>query len=295
MESIILKKCNCGNFLDEHYFNTKTNEMVYVNDNSDLVEIISKNKRCNFFFNNNKQCLRSKCSYKHIKDEELPNKDTGKMSLFLNKHTRNGILGWFRTIDDETHMNVMNNIHNIKSLITTEDRKACIEFIKLIYTSRLYYNIIKELNKNELGITCDFLMNKFNLICIFGKIHTELKIELVSTFAVLTYLPGIYLYDNLYYSKQRPIKRKLSPPGALNFKVLLSKKEKQMRSNKQVIIQPKLNMYSDWIEKRSRTFGIIYYVNKITGEKSWKHPITQETNLPGGYKTPEEAGLLNNA
>ena len=68
-----------------------------------------------------------------------------------------------------------------------------------------------------------------------------------------------------------------------------------MRSNKQVIIQPKLNMYSDWIEKRSRTLGIIYYVNKITSEKSWKHPITQETNLPGGYKTPEEAGLLNNA
>ena len=307
MESIYLKKCNCKNYSDEHYFNKKTNEIVYINDNSDEAEITCKNNRCNYFFNRSNlsnQCLRTKCSYKHVKDNELPNVH-GKMSLTLNKHTRNGIFGWFIIIDNEETLNIMNNIHNIKSLITIQDRKNCIEFIKLIYNTKLYYNIINELNKNELGVSCDFLIEKFNLLYIFGKINIELNLELISPLSVLTYLPGIYRYDKLYYNKKRQVKRKITAPGSNNFKIpnnklLLSDSEKQLRKNKPIIFQPKLNEYNNWVEQRSRiilinNIGVIYYVNKITNEKTWKHPITQETNLPGGYKTPEEAGLINNA
>ena len=53
MEQLYLKKCNCGNFELEHYFNTKTNEMIYINKNSDKLEKLCKSNRCNYFFNNN--------------------------------------------------------------------------------------------------------------------------------------------------------------------------------------------------------------------------------------------------
>jgi len=53
MEQLYLKKCNCGNFELEHYFNTKTNEIIYINKNSDKLEKVCKSNRCNYFFNNN--------------------------------------------------------------------------------------------------------------------------------------------------------------------------------------------------------------------------------------------------
>ena len=66
---------------------------------------------------------------------------------------------------------------------------------------------------------------------------------------------------------------------------------------KPIKFQPSLSKESDWIERHSRNIkinhmGIIYYVNKVTKEKSWLHPVTKQSNLPGGYKTPEEAGLI---
>ena len=42
MEQLYLKKCNCGNFELEHYFNTKTNEIIYINKNSDKLETLCK-------------------------------------------------------------------------------------------------------------------------------------------------------------------------------------------------------------------------------------------------------------
>ena len=61
--------------------------------------------------------------------------------------------------------------------------------------------------------------------------------------------------------------------------------------------QPPLNADSEWFENRSRNIkinniGIIYYIKKLTGEKSWIHHYTGKTNLPGGHLTPSDAGLV---
>jgi hypothetical protein len=63
-----------------------------------------------------------------------------------------------------------------------------------------------------------------------------------------------------------------------------------------IIEQPTLTADSEWFENRSRKIkvnkkGVIYYIKKTTGEKSWIHPYTRKTNLPGGYLTPSDAGL----
>tara|TARA_B100001778_G_scaffold73510_1_gene58799 strand:- start:23084 stop:24049 length:966 start_codon:yes stop_codon:yes gene_type:complete len=321
MEQIYLKRCKCGKFGVEHYFNTKTNEIIYVNDNSDLIEKVCKKDRCYYFFNNNcnNNCRRAICSYKHIMDNELP--QDGKMSFVLARHTKDdGILGWFNKID------VINDITEFKS---EDDRKLCLDYINVIYNSRLYYNIIDELESNP-GVNSDYLIKKFNLRELFSKIG----LKYMSISCILTYLPEIYKYNNLYYNK--PQKRKLENPiepktklssfekqiknptslktklGFSNFllssfekqiknpiepKTKLSSFEKQMRSREKVIFQPDLKKDSDWVEGRSRNIkinctGVIYYINKLTNEKSWLHPLTKKSNLPGGYKNPEEAGLI---
>ena len=292
MEQLYLKKCNCGNFELEHYFNTKTNEIIYINKNSDKLETICKSNRCNYFFNNNfnNNCFRNLCSYKHIMDSEIP--QNGKMSLALSRHTKNGIFGWFNNVD--ISLNVMNNIHNIRSLITEDDRKLCLEYINIIYNTPLYYNILKELDD---GVDCEYLVKTFKL----NNVFTSISNNLISPSSVLTYLPGIYRYDNLYYNKPKLIKRKIEqPPGAINFKNsrnTLTTIEKQLRAMKSIKFQPTLSKESEWIERHSRNIkinhtGVIYYINKQTNEKSWLHPITKQSNLPGGYKTPEEAGLI---
>ena len=280
MEQIYLKRCKCGKFGVEHYFNTKTNEIIYVNDNSDLIEKVCKKDRCYYFFNNNcnNNCRRAICSYKHIMDNELP--QDGKMSFVLARHTKDdGILGWFNKID------VINDITEFKS---EDDRKLCLDYINVIYNSRLYYNIIDELESNP-GVNSDYLIKKFNLRELFSKIG----LKYMSISCILTYLPEIYKYNNLYYNK--PQKRKLENP--IEPKTKLSSFEKQMRSREKVIFQPDLKKDSDWVEGRSRNIkinctGVIYYINKLTNEKSWLHPLTKKSNLPGGYKNPEEAGLI---
>jgi hypothetical protein len=67
-------------------------------------------------------------------------------------------------------------------------------------------------------------------------------------------------------------------------------------SNFSIIEQPSLTADSEWFENRSRkikvnNIGVIYYIKKTTGEKSWIHPYTGQTNLPGGHLTPSDAGL----
>ena len=294
MEQIYLKRCKCGKFGVDHYFNTKTKEIIYVNDNSDLIENVCKNNRCHYFFNNNcnNNCMRQICSYKHIMDFELP--QDGKMSLVLARHTTDGIFGWFNKIDIDITYNVMNNIYDIKELKSEDDRKLCLDYINIIYNSRLYYNIIDELESNP-GVNGDYLIKKFNLSRLFSKID----LDFIPLSCILTYLPEIYKYDDLYYNK--PQKRKLENPIETNItkvsKTELSFFEKQLRSREKVKFQPDLKKDSDWIEARSRNIkinctGVIYYINKLTNEKSWIHPLTKQSNLPGGYKTPEEAGLI---
>jgi hypothetical protein len=87
--------------------------------------------------------------------------------------------------------------------------------------------------------------------------------------------------------------REYSPTAPLIIKYDLLLK----RKNELIEYQPRLNIDSDWFESKSKKLifngdGLIYYVNKLTGEKSWIHPYTDKTNLPGGYKSPMEAGLI---
>tara|TARA_B110000483_G_C18149541_1_gene524832 strand:+ start:939 stop:1142 length:204 start_codon:yes stop_codon:yes gene_type:complete len=66
-------------------------------------------------------------------DSEIPQNGKNVISIIMTY--KNGIFGWFNNID--ISVNVMNNIYNIGSLITEEDRKLCLEYINIIYK----YNI----------------------------------------------------------------------------------------------------------------------------------------------------------
>lgn len=143
-------------------------------------------------------------------DSEIPQNGKNVISIIMTY--KNGIFGWFNNID--ISVNVMNNIYNIGSLITEEDRKLCLEYINIIYNTPLYYNILKELDD---GVDCEHLVKQFKL----NNVFTSISNNLVSALAVLTYLLGIYRYDNLYYNKPKLIKRKVEEtPGANNFKQL---------------------------------------------------------------------------
>lgn len=294
MEQLNLKRCNCGNYAIEHYFNIKTNEMIYIHTNSVKLEIVCNNNRCRYFYNNtNMNKCKRVCNFKHLADWELPDKDS-KMSPNLSKHTRGGgDYGWITKID-----------------INSEYA----DYINEIYNSKLYYNIINLLQIYQC-LDYNYLRDNLHLEQFFQN-------DVIAK-DILTCLPGIYYYDNLYHSVSNP-KRKLevfleeleklpistslkssneiiTPPGAKIFrcketKLNLDSIEKQIRNRKKVKFQPILTEKSDWYEKRSRNIkvnctGVVYYVNKHTGETSWKHPITKQTNLPGGYNTPEEAGF----
>jgi hypothetical protein len=59
---------------------------------------------------------------------------------------------------------------------------------------------------------------------------------------------------------------------------------------------PTLTADSEWYEHRSKrikvnNIGVIYYIKKKTGEKSWSHPYTGKTNLPDDYLTSIDADL----
>lgn len=290
MEQLYLKRCNCGNYAIEHYFNVKTNEMIYVHTNTIKLEIVCNNHRCRYFYNdtNMNKCNRV-CNFKHMMDWELPSKSPN-----FTTHTKNGNYGWITHID-------------------TNSKYA--NYVNEIYNSKLYYNIISLLHTYKC-LDYSYLKNNLNLEQFFQ--------DNVVAKDILTCLPGIYYYDNLYHNVPN-LKRKLemfleqlknlkdskdlpvepsneivTPPGA---KVFGCKKqtldldpiEKQIRNRKKVKFQPTLTNESDWYGKRSRNImvnctGVIYYVNKHTNETSWKHPVTKQTNLPGGYNTPEEAG-----
>lgn len=301
MEQLYLKRCNCGNYAIEHYFNVKTNEMIYVHTNTVKLELVCNNHRCRYFYHNtNMNKCRRVCNFKHLTDWELPDKDNN-MSPSLSKHSRVGNnYGWITNID-------------------TNSEYA--DYINEIYNSKLYYNIVSLLQAYQC-LDYSYLRDNLNLEKFFQ--------DNIIAKNILTCLPGIYYYNNLYHCVPDPNivinpKRKLevfieeldklpisksvkkeqeiiTPPGARIFgckeiKLNLDPIEKQIRNRKKVKFQPTLKDKSDWYEKRSKNIminctGVIYYVNKKTGETSWQHPVTKQTNLPGGYKTPEEAGMI---
>tara|TARA_B000000475_G_C15987653_1_gene443721 strand:- start:25 stop:876 length:852 start_codon:yes stop_codon:yes gene_type:complete len=280
-----LKKCNCGKFPYEHYMNIDRNEMIYVCKNTDPdLLFVSKANKCHYFCNNNliNNCKRKVCSFKHVLEIEEPN-ENNTMSILLSEHIKDGIVGWFSNIDIKD--NVMNNILNLDELKDKNKCTICLKIINTIYNSYLYYKIIDEM-KNSSGVSCDYLSNKFNLLKVFKNISNKI----VSPMVILMYMPGIYYYNNLFFCE--PIKI-LGKRPILNLDPI----EKQLRAMKKVKFQPKLREDSEWLERHSRNIkinntGVIYYLNKKTNKKTWIHPITKQTNLPGGYKTPEEAGLI---
>ena len=166
MQQLYLKRCNCGNYSIEHYFNVKTNEMIYVHTNTIKLEIVCNNNRCRYFYHNTNmnKCNRV-CNFKHLTDWELP-KD-GKMSPNLSTHTRNGNYGWI------THIDTTSEYAN---------------YINEIYNSKLYYNIISLLHAYQC-LDYGYLKDNLNLEQFFQ--------DSVVAKDILTCLPGIYYYNNL--------------------------------------------------------------------------------------------------
>lgn len=135
------------------------------------------------------------------------------------------------------------------------------------------------------------------------RIKTELPNYLIheknnSNITIKTVVPNLSIQNfrpNFLINEQNNLGQEYSPsaPMILESKYLISKKK---RISENIEYQPRLSIESEWFETKTKKLkfngdGLIFYVNKNSGNKSWIHPNTGKTNLPGGYNSPSEAGL----
>ena len=141
----------------------------------------------------------------------------------------------------------------------------------------------------------DYIINEQKDIQIF-KHSKQLQLECEP---ILDYKPSAPAYSpntpEYSFENKRYFEEPYSPTAPKYDDVYIP--IKKYKSNLYVEQQPPLNADSEWFENRSRNIkinniGIIYYIKKLTGEKSWIHPYTGKTNLPGGHLTPSDAGLV---
>ena len=280
-----LLKCNCKNSKFEHYYDPIKKTIIYFpNESFNLINYPEDNenqiyKRCRYFFNDkckNNYCNNKKCNFYHIKDDEKPifcnkiNKYIINQNIYNYHKNDKNELGWNNSDSyNERNEKRINSELNNYIIEETKDIKLISNLVNSLKKSlydesySLNYNIPKYL---EYEPSAPQYSPNYNIPKYFDeKSNTEL----------IPYSPTAPKYCNdieLYSYKKRKL-------------------------NDVVEEQPSLTVDSEWFENRSRKIkindkGVIYYIKKITGEKSWIHPYTGKTNLPGGCLTPSDAGLI---
>ena len=155
------------------------------------------------------------------------------------------------------------------------------------YTQRSYDERDERRIQNELP---NYLISEYEDIQIFKHIK-QLQLEYKPSAPAYSPNTPEYACGQKRYFDEQPY----SPTAPKYDDVYIP--NKKYKCNLPVEQQPPLNADSEWFENRSRNIkinniGVIYYIKKQTGEKSWIHPYTGKTNLPGGHLTPSDAGLV---
>jgi len=277
--------CNCKNSKYEHYYDPIKKTIIYFpNESFNLINYPEDNenqiyKRCRYFYNDkckNNYCNNKKCNFHHIKDDEKP--------IFCNKINKYII-----------NQNIYNYHKNDKNELGWNNSDS--------YNERNEKRINSELN--------NYIIEETKDIKLIGNLVNSLKKSLNDELYLFEYEPCAPQYSPNYnipkYLDEKSnteliIDKELnnipySPtaPKYCNDKELYRYKKRKLYDV--VEEQPTLTVDSEWFENRSRKIkinnkGVIYYIKKITGEKSWIHPYTGKTNLPGGCLTPVDAGLI---
>ena len=280
-----LLKCNCKNSKFEHYYDPIKKTIIYFpNESFNLINYPKDNenqiyKRCRYFYNDkckNNYCNNKKCNFYHIKDDEKP--------IFCNKINKYII-----------NQNIYNYHKNDKNELGWNNSDS--------YNERNEKRINSELN--------NYIIEETKDIKLISNLVNSLKKSLNDESYSLNYnIPKYFEYEpsapqyspnyniSKYFdekSNTELIPYSPTAPKYCNDIELYSYKKRKL--NDVVEEQPSLTVDSEWFENRSRKIkinnkGVIYYIKKITGEKSWIHPYTGKTNLPGGCLTPSDAGLI---
>ena len=310
-----LLKCNCKNSKFEHYYDPIKKTIIYFpNESFNLINYPEDNenqiyKRCRYFYNDkckNNYCNNKKCNFYHIKDDEKPifcnkiNKYIINQNIYNYHKNDKNELGWNNSDSynerNERRINfelnnyiieekkdiklISNSVNSLKQLLN--DESYLFEYKSSAPEYSPNYNIPKYFESSVPEYSPNYNIPKYfessvpqyspnyNIPKYFDeKSNTELTVDSIP------YSPTAPKYCNdteLYRYKKRKL-----------YDVVEE--------------QPSLTVDSEWFENRSRKIkindkGVIYYIKKITGEKSWIHPYTGKTNLPGGCLTPSDAGLI---
>ena len=254
-------ECFCGNSKYRHFYYPNEKKIIYYPFDS---TITNQRKRCKFFHckSNRNNCDKKQCNFQHIKEEELPVYCDSLDKYILNDYVYNihtiddKVLGWYtqRSYDERDERRIQNELPNY---IINEQKD--IQIFKHI---------------KQLQLDCEPILEYKPSAPVYSPNTPEYVCGQKRYFDEQPYSPTAPKYDDVYTPNKK-------------YKVILPVEQ-----------QPALNADSEWFENRSRNIkinniGVIYYIKKNTGEKSWIHPYTGKTNLPGGHLTPSDAGLLS--
>ena len=258
-------QCFCGNTPYEHYYNPYDKKIIYFPNNS----INQKKTRCLFFFNNSNKnkCSNPYCNFIHTKDNEIPINYNFNKNIDKTHKLENGKYGWETKESNEQR----------------DQRRINRELPKL--KSNLTIDVSDEILKYEPTAP------KYSPV--YTTPTTTKFFNSTSTFQYSPTAPTTTKFFNSTF-QYSPTAPKYSNTSYININSFLGKRK---NNSEDIEIQPRLNPDSEWYERRSRHLifnneGIIYYVHKYSGKKTWINPITGKTNLPGNNLTPSSAGLI---
>ena len=301
-----LLRCNCNNSKYEHYYDPIKKTIIYFpNETLNLINYPEDNenqiyKRCRYFYNDkckNNYCNNKKCNFYHIKDDEKPifcnkiNKYIINQNIYNYHKNDKNELGWInsdsynerneRRINSELNNYIIQETKDIKlinNLVNSlkqslNDESYLFEYKPSPPQYSPNYNIPKYFDENSNNI----IYKKQDNISYYEQ---EEKVNNISS---------------IFNNNENNIPYSPTAPKYCNNTELYTPKKRKLYDL--IEQQPSLTADSEWFENRSRKIkinnkGVIYYIKKLTGEKSWIHPYTGKTNLPGGCLTPIEAGLI---